>query len=130
MTRRIRVVIGKMGLDAHDRGVRFIAKSLQNAGMEVMYVGMFQTPEAIVNTAVQEAADVIAISSLSGEHRSYVPVLMDALAKAGASEIAVIVGGLVVGEDERQLRELGVKGVYGPSASVATIVDGIRALVR
>lgn len=128
MKHRIRVVIAKLGLDAHDRGVRFIAKSLQEAGMEVIYLGLFQTPENVVRVAVQESADVIAISSLSGEHRVYLPALMKALTAAAAEDIHVIVGGLVLGDDAAQLRDLGV-GVYGPGTSMNLVVQDIEAMV-
>ena len=130
VNRKIRVVVTKMGLDAHDRGVRFIAKSLQNAGMDVIYLGLFNTPEAVANVAVQESADVIAVSSLSQEHRTHVPALMKALEKADAKEIHVIVGGLVLGEDEKYLRKWGIKGIYGPAASINEVIKDIREMVR
>ena len=129
MTKTIRVLIAKMGLDAHDRGARFIVSSLKNAGMEVIYLGLFQTPASVARAAVDEAVDVIGISSLSGEYRTYVPRLMQALERAGALEIPVIVGGLVLGDEVRRLERLGVRGVYGPSTTIEELVRHIRQLV-
>lgn len=129
MTKTIRVLIAKMGLDAHDRGVRFIVSSLKSAGMEVIYLGLFQTPASVARAAVDEAVDVIGISSLSGEYRTYVPGLMQALERAGALEIPVIVGGLVLGDEVRRLERLGVRGVYGPSTTIEQLVRHIRQLV-
>lgn len=129
MTKTIRVLIAKMGLDAHDRGARFIVSSLKSAGMEVIYLGLFQTPASVARAAVDEAVDVIGISSLSGEYRTYVPGLMQALERAGALEIPVIVGGLVLGDEVRRLEQLGVRGVYGPSTTIEELVRHIRQLV-
>jgi methylmalonyl-CoA mutase C-terminal domain/subunit len=130
VTKTIRVLIAKMGLDAHDRGARFIVSALKGAGMEVIYLGLFQTPTSVVRAAVDEAVDLIGISSLSGEYRTYVPQLMQALHQAGAREIPVIVGGLVLGDEARRLEGLGVKGIYGPSTTIDQLVSDIRLLLE
>ena len=124
-----RVLIAKMGLDAHDRGARFIVSALKSAGMEVIYLGLFQTPASVARAAVDEAVDVVGISALSGEYRTHVPALLRALGDAGAADIPVLVGGLVQGEEARRLERAGVKGVYGPNTGMAELVRDIRALV-
>jgi methylmalonyl-CoA mutase cobalamin-binding domain/chain len=129
MARRIRVVIAKPGLDGHDRGAKIIARALRDAGMEVIYTGLHQTPEQIVETAVQEDADAVGISILSGAHMTLVPRILDGLREAGADDVLVIVGGTIPGDDAEALKAQGVAGVFTPGAPTSEIVDFLRATV-
>jgi methylmalonyl-CoA mutase cobalamin-binding domain/chain len=124
---KIRVVIAKPGLDGHDRGAKIIARALRDAGMEVIYTGLHQTPEQIVETAVQEDADAIGISILSGAHMTLVPRILDGLRDNGLDDVLVVVGGTIPREDGQELRELGVAEVFTPGAPVAEIVEFLRA---
>lgn len=124
--RRIRVLIGKVGLDGHDRGAKVIVRALRDAGMEVIYTGIRQTPEMIVEAAIQEDVDVIGLSSLSGAHMSFFPEVMRLLRERGASDILVIGGGIIQEEERRRLKEEGVAEIFGPGTSLKTIVDYIR----
>jgi methylmalonyl-CoA mutase, C-terminal domain len=126
---RLRVVIAKPGLDGHDRGAKVIARSLRDAGMEVVYTGLHPTPRQIVETAVQEDADAIGLSILSGAHRSLVEELMELLAAEDAGDVTVVVGGVVPGEDRATLRALGVAEVFTPGTSTREIPDRLRAAV-
>jgi methylmalonyl-CoA mutase, C-terminal domain len=126
MSGRIRVVVAKVGLDGHDRGAKIIARTLRDAGMEVIYTGLHQTPEQIVQTALQEDADAIGISILSGAHMTLVPRILDLLAESDASELLVIVGGTVPSDDVTELKRLGVAEVYTPGAPTAEIVDFLQ----
>lgn len=128
--RRIRVVIAKPGLDGHDRGAKVIARSLRDAGMEVIYTGLRQTPEQIVAAALQEDADAIGVSILSGAHNHVCPRLMALLAEHGADDILVVVGGIIPDADLPRLREIGIEGVFQPGASMQSIVDFITTHVR
>lgn len=128
--RRIRVVIAKPGLDGHDRGAKVIARSLRDAGMEVIYTGLRQTPEQIVEAALQEDADAIGVSILSGAHNHVCPRLMALLAERGADDVLVVVGGIIPDADLPRLREIGIEGVFQPGASMQSIVDFITAHVR
>jgi methylmalonyl-CoA mutase C-terminal domain/subunit len=121
------VVIAKPGLDGHDRGAKIIARALRDAGMEVIYTGLHQTPEQIVETAVQEDADAIGISILSGAHMTLVPRILDGLRDNGLDDVLVVVGGTIPREDGQELRELGVAEVFTPGAPVAEIVEFLRA---
>jgi methylmalonyl-CoA mutase C-terminal domain/subunit len=121
------VVIAKPGLDGHDRGAKIIARALRDAGMEVIYTGLHQTPEQIVETAVQEDADAIGISILSGAHMTLVPRILDGLRENGLDDVLVVVGGTIPREDGQELRELGVAEVFTPGAPVAEIVEFLRA---
>lgn len=128
--RKIRVVIAKPGLDGHDRGAKVIARSLRDAGMEVIYTGLRQTPEQIVEAALQEDADAIGVSILSGAHNHVCPRLMALLAESGADDVLVVVGGIIPDADLPRLREIGIEGVFQPGASMQSIVDFITAHVR
>jgi methylmalonyl-CoA mutase C-terminal domain/subunit len=126
MESRIRVVIAKPGLDGHDRGAKVIARALRDAGMEVIYTGLHQTPEQIVETVIQEDADAVGISILSGAHMTLVPKILELLRAADLAEVLVIVGGTIPGEDAAELRRLGVAEIFTPGASTKQIVDYLR----
>lgn len=128
--RRIRVVIAKPGLDGHDRGAKVIARSLRDAGMEVIYTGLRQTPEQIVAAALQEDADAIGVSILSGAHNHVCPRVMALLAEKDAQDVLVVVGGIIPDADIPRLREIGIEGVFQPGTSMQTIVDFITTHVR
>ena len=125
----IRVVIAKPGLDGHDRGAKIIARALRDAGMEVVYTGLHQLPEQIVETALQEDADAIGISILSGAHMTLVPRIMNLLADAGARDMVVVLGGTIPADDAAELKELGVAEVFGPGSPTSTIVDFLRSRI-
>jgi methylmalonyl-CoA mutase, C-terminal domain len=126
---KIRVVIAKPGLDGHDRGAKIIARALRDAGMEVIYTGLHQTPEQIVETAIQEDVDAVGVSILSGAHMTLVPRIVDGLREHGADEVLVVVGGTIPPEDADELRGLGVAAVFGPGATTTEIVDFLRGAV-
>ena len=128
--RKIRVVIAKPGLDGHDRGAKVIARSLRDAGMEVIYTGLRQTPEQIVEAALQEDADAIGVSILSGAHNHVCPRVMALLKEKGADDVLVIVGGIIPDADIPRLREIGIEGVFQPGTSMQSIVDFITTRVR
>jgi methylmalonyl-CoA mutase C-terminal domain/subunit len=127
--RPIRVVIAKPGLDGHDRGAKIIARALRDAGMEVIYTGLHQTPEQIVETAIQEDADAVGVSVLSGAHMTLVPRILDGLRANGVEDVLVVVGGTIPAEDANALRALGVAGVFTPGAPTSDIVDFLRGAV-
>ncbi|HVO99629.1 MAG TPA: cobalamin B12-binding domain-containing protein [Bryobacteraceae bacterium] len=127
---RIRVLVAKPGLDGHDRGAKVIARALRDAGMEVVYTGLRQTPEMIVNAALQEDVQVIGLSILSGAHNAIVPRVMELLKEKQMSDVLVIVGGIVPDEDAAQLKRIGVAQVYQPGASLDAIVNFIRSSVK
>jgi methylmalonyl-CoA mutase, C-terminal domain len=129
MSGPIRVVVAKPGLDGHDRGAKIIARSLRDAGMEVIYTGLHQTPEQIVATVIQEDADAVGISILSGAHMTLVPRILDLLKEQGAGDVVVVVGGTIPGEDVEELKRLGVAEVFTPGAPTAAIVDFLREKV-
>jgi methylmalonyl-CoA mutase C-terminal domain/subunit len=129
METRIRVVIAKPGLDGHDRGAKVIARALRDAGMEVIYTGLHQTPEQIVETAIQEDADAVGISILSGAHMTLVPRILEGLKAADLADVLVIVGGTIPGEDAAELRRQGVAEIFTPGTSTTAIVDYLRAHV-
>jgi methylmalonyl-CoA mutase C-terminal domain/subunit len=129
MAGKIRVVVAKPGLDGHDRGAKIIARALRDAGMEVFYTGLHQTPEQIVETAIQEDADAVGISILSGAHMTLVPRIMELLRENGAEDVQVVVGGTVPQDDADELKRGGVAEVFGPGASTADIVDFLRGAV-
>ncbi|HEY1286416.1 MAG TPA: cobalamin B12-binding domain-containing protein [Solirubrobacterales bacterium] len=128
-TRKIRVVVAKPGLDGHDRGAKIIARALRDAGMEVIYTGLHQTPEQIVETALQEDADAVGISILSGAHMTLVPRIVELLRDQQAEDVLVVVGGTIPAQDVPELKELGVAEVFGPGASTQDIVEFIRGAV-
>jgi methylmalonyl-CoA mutase C-terminal domain/subunit len=127
MSRRIRVVVAKPGLDGHDRGAKIIARTLRDAGMEVIYTGLHQTPEQIVETVIQEDADAVGISILSGAHMTLVPRILDLLKENGADDVLVVVGGTIPTDDIVELKAQGVAEVYTPGAPTAQIVDFLRS---
>jgi methylmalonyl-CoA mutase, C-terminal domain len=128
--RKLRVVIAKPGLDGHDRGAKVIARALRDAGMEVIYTGLRQTPEQIASAALQEDADVIGLSILSGAHNHIAPRLMDLLRSKGLDDVLVVLGGIIPGVDIPKLKEIGVKGIFLPGTPMQDIVDFITANAR
>ncbi len=130
MSRPIRVVIAKPGLDGHDRGAKIIARSLRDAGMEVIYTGLHQTPEQIVATVVQEDADAVGLSILSGAHMTLVPRVLDLLREEGAEDVLVLVGGTIPHDDVAELKRIGVAEVYTPGAPTEEMVSFLRSAVR
>jgi methylmalonyl-CoA mutase C-terminal domain/subunit len=129
VTRKIRVVIAKPGLDGHDRGAKIIARALRDAGMEVIYTGLHQTPEQIVETAIQEDADAVGISILSGAHMTLVPRILALLREQGAEDLLVVVGGTIPNDDVVELKRQGVAAVFTPGAPTSEIVEFLRARV-
>jgi methylmalonyl-CoA mutase C-terminal domain/subunit len=128
-SRKIRVVVAKPGLDGHDRGAKIIARALRDAGMEVIYTGLHQTPEQIAETVLQEDADAVGLSILSGAHMTLVPRVVSLLKEQGADEVVVTVGGTIPADDIPELKELGVAAVFTPGSSTQEIVDFIRSSV-
>ena len=129
MDRTIRVVVAKVGLDGHDRGAKIIARALRDAGMEVIYTGLHQTPEQVVEAAIQEDADAIGISILSGAHMTLVPKVVDLLEENDASDILVFVGGTIPKEDIPKLKELGVGEIFTPGTPTKRAVEYVREAV-
>jgi methylmalonyl-CoA mutase cobalamin-binding domain/chain len=129
MPGKTRVVIAKVGLDGHDRGAKVIARALRDAGMEVIYTGLHQTPEQIVETAIQEDADAVGISILSGAHMTLVPRIVDLLRERGAGDVLVVVGGTIPADDVRELKRLGVAEVFTPGAPTREIVAFLQSRV-
>jgi methylmalonyl-CoA mutase C-terminal domain/subunit len=127
--RKIRVVVAKPGLDGHDRGAKIIARALRDAGMEVIYTGLHQTPEQIAATVIQEDADAVGLSILSGAHMTLVPRIVALLKEQDAEEVVLTVGGTIPAEDIAELKELGVAEVFTPGASTDEIVEFIRGAV-
>ena len=127
---KIRVVIAKPGLDGHDRGAKIIARALRDAGMEVIYTGLHQTPEQIVETAIQEDADAVGISILSGAHMTLVPKILDGLKENGAEDVLVVVGGTIPEEDAAELKSQGVAEIFTPGAPTSEIVDFLKQKVH
>ncbi len=128
--RKIRVVIAKPGLDGHDRGAKVIARALRDAGMEVIYTGLRQTPEQIAAAALQEDADVIGLSILSGAHMHVCPRLMELLREKGLDDVLVLVGGIIPDVDIPRLKEMGVRGIFLPGSPMQQIIDYINGNVR
>jgi methylmalonyl-CoA mutase C-terminal domain/subunit len=126
---KIRVVVAKPGLDGHDRGAKIIARALRDAGMEVIYTGLHQTPEQIAETVIQEDAHAVGLSILSGAHMTLVPRVVNLLKEQGADDVIVTVGGTIPAEDIDELKALGVAEVFTPGASTQEIVDYIRGAV-
>jgi methylmalonyl-CoA mutase C-terminal domain/subunit len=127
--RRIRVVVAKPGLDGHDRGAKIIARALRDAGMEVIYTGLHQTPEQIVATVIQEDADAVGLSILSGAHMTLVPRVVDLLREEGVDDVVVTVGGTIPADDIDELKRLGIAEVFTPGATTQEIVDFIEGAV-
>jgi methylmalonyl-CoA mutase C-terminal domain/subunit len=128
--RKIRVVVAKPGLDGHDRGAKIIARALRDAGMEVIYTGLHQTPEQIVETVIQEDADAVGLSILSGAHMTLVPRIVALLREQGIDDVLVTVGGTIPSDDIPQLKDLGVSEVFTPGAPTSDIIDFIRSAVE
>lgn len=126
----LRILVAKAGLDGHDRGAKIIARALRDAGFEVIYTGLHQTPEMIAETAIQEDVDAIGLSILSGAHMTLFPAVMDALKEREAEDVTVFGGGIVPGDDLEALKKAGVKEIFTPGASTQTIVDWIRKNVE
>jgi methylmalonyl-CoA mutase, C-terminal domain len=125
----IRVVVAKPGLDGHDRGAKIIARALRDAGMEVIYTGLHQTPEQIVETVIQEDADAVGLSVLSGAHMTLVPKVVALLLEQGVDDVLVTVGGTIPADDIPELKRLGVAGVFTPGATTESIIEFIHAAV-
>jgi methylmalonyl-CoA mutase, C-terminal domain len=128
--KKIRVLIAKPGLDGHDRGAKIIARALRDAGMEVIYTGLRQTPEQIVSAAVQEDVDAIGLSILSGAHNVLFPEVMRLLKEEGAQDIVVFAGGIIPEQDIPRLKEMGIREIFLPGTSTSTAVDAIRRAVQ
>jgi methylmalonyl-CoA mutase, C-terminal domain len=124
--RKLRILVAKPGLDGHDRGAKIIARALRDAGMEVIYTGLHQTPEMIVNAAIQEDVDAIGMSIMSGAHMTLFPAVIDLLKKSSANDIAVFGGGIIPDDDIPKLKELGVTEIFTPGSSTQDIVQWIR----
>ena len=127
--KKIRVVVAKPGLDGHDRGAKIIARALRDAGMEVIYTGLHQTPEQIVETVIQEDADAVGLSILSGAHMTLVPRIVELLREQDAGDVVVTVGGTIPADDIPELQELGVAAVFTPGAPTQDIIDFIQSAV-
>ncbi|HCB01141.1 MAG TPA: methylmalonyl-CoA mutase [Anaerolineae bacterium] len=127
--KKIRVLVAKPGLDGHDRGAKVVARALRDAGMEVIYTGLRQTPEMIAEAALQEDVDVVGLSVLSGAHMALAPRIMELLRSNGQSHVKVFIGGIIPDEDLVRLKEMGVTGVYGPGASTDDIIRDIKETV-
>jgi len=125
--RKIRVLVAKPGLDGHDRGAKVVARSLRDAGMEVIYTGLRQTPEMIAEAALQEDVDVVGLSILSGAHMALIPRILELLKANGQEQVRIFVGGIIPDDDVPKLKALGVTGIYGPGAPTGTIIDDIRS---
>ena len=128
--RKVRVLVAKPGLDGHDRGAKVVARALRDAGMEVIYTGLRQTPEMVVEAALQEDVDVIGLSILSGAHMALVPRVVDLLQDNNLSHIKVFVGGIIPDEDVPRLKEIGVVGIYGPGTLTEDIIRDVRLAVN
>ncbi len=127
--RKIRVLVAKPGLDGHDRGAKVVARALRDAGMEVIYTGLRQTPEMIAESALQEDVDVVGLSILSGAHMALVPRILDLLRANGQDQVKVFLGGIIPDEDVPKLKDMGVVGIYGPGTITDDIVRDVRMVV-
>lgn len=130
MKERIRILIAKPGLDGHDRGAKVVARALRDAGMEVIYTGLRQTPEQIANAAVQEDVDAVGLSCLSGAHMSLFPAVAELLKKKKAKDVLLFGGGIISEEDATALRKVGFKGIFGPGTSLTEIVNFIEQNIK
>ncbi len=128
--RPLRIIVAKPGLDGHDRGAKIIARALRDAGFEVIYTGLHQTPEMIASAAIQEAVDAVGLSIMSGAHMTLFPAVIDLLRQKGAGEIVVFGGGIIPQDDVPRLKALGVAEVFLPGSSTQTIIDWIRGHIR
>jgi methylmalonyl-CoA mutase cobalamin-binding domain/chain len=130
MNEKIRIIVAKPGLDGHDRGAKVIARAFRDAGFEVIYTGLRQTPEQIVNAALQEDADVVGLSVLSGAHMTLCPRITELMKKEGLNDVMVVVGGIIPDQDVPKLKECGVSEIFQPGASTQDIVDYVRKNAR
>jgi methylmalonyl-CoA mutase C-terminal domain/subunit len=128
--RRIRILVAKPGLDGHDRGAKVVARALRDAGFEVVYTGLHQTPDMIAASAVQEDVDAVGLSIMSGAHNTLFPAVIEALRARGADDIVVFGGGIIPDDDLERLRAAGVKGIFTPGTTLTAIVDWVRENVR
>ena len=128
--RKIRVLVAKPGLDGHDRGAKVVARALRDAGMEVIYTGLRQTPEMIAEAALQEDVDIVGLSILSGAHMALAPRIMELLKANGQTDVKVFIGGIVPDDDVPQLKAMGIAGVFGPGASTEDIINEVREAVK
>ncbi len=128
--RKLRILVAKPGLDGHDRGAKVVARSLRDAGMEVIYTGLHQTPDMIVTTAIQEDVDAVGMSIMSGAHMTLMPAVVDGLKTKDAGDIVVFGGGIIPDEDLPQLKEKGIDGIFTPGASTESIVEWVRKNVQ
>lgn len=124
--KKVRVLIAKPGLDGHDRGAMVVARALRDAGMEVIYTGLRQTPEMICEAALQEDVQVVGLSILSGAHMTLVPKVLKLMEEQGLNDVSLFLGGIIPDEDKPELQKLGVKGIYGPGTSTQLIIEDIR----
>lgn len=127
---KIKVLIAKVGLDGHDRGAKVIVRALQEAGMEVAYTGIRQTPSMVVERAIAERANVVGLSSLSGAHLDLFPQVIEGLHERGLEDVVILAGGIIPREDGERLKELGVRAVFGPGASLQSIVEAVQQAVQ
>ena len=130
MTEQVRILIAKPGLDGHDRGAKVIARALRDAGFEVVYTGLRQTPEMIATAALQEDVDVVGLSILSGAHMALVPRIREVMNEHDLADLPIILGGIIPDEDKEKLQSHGVKGVFGPGTPIADIVSSIHTIVH
>jgi methylmalonyl-CoA mutase C-terminal domain/subunit len=128
--RKVRILVAKPGLDGHDRGAKVVARALRDAGFEVVYTGLHQTPDMIANAAVQEDVDAVGLSIMSGAHNTLFPAVIEALRSHGAGDIVVFGGGIIPDDDIDRLRSAGVKGVFTPGTPLASIIDWVKDNVR
>src|SRR5260221_2759864 len=128
--RKIRVLVAKPGLDGHDRGAKVIARALRDAGMEVIYTGLRQTPEMIVEAALQEDVDVIGLSILSGAHMALTPRIFELMKANGLDDVKLVIGGIIPDEDIPALQQMGVSGIFGPVANMDKVVEHVRKVAR
>jgi methylmalonyl-CoA mutase C-terminal domain/subunit len=126
--KKLRILVGKIGLDGHDRGAKVVARALRDAGFEVIYTGLHQTPEMIVSAAIQEDVDVIGLSILSGAHLHLFPRVLDLLKQNGVGDVALVAGGIIPDDDIEALKAIGVKAIFRPGATIAEIVGTIKGL--
>ncbi len=127
---KLRILVAKPGLDGHDRGAKVVARALSDAGYEVIYTGLHQTPSMIAATAAQEAVDAVGLSVMSGAHMTLFPAVMEALKQRGCADVLVFGGGIIPDEDEQELRQLGVAALFKPGASTREIIDWVERVVR
>ncbi|ARM75672.1 cobalamin B12-binding domain-containing protein [Acidianus manzaensis] len=130
MEKRIKVIVAKLGLDGHDRGAKVIARALKDAGMEVVYTGLRQTPSQVVRTAIQEDADVIGVSILSGAHLELIPPLVNMMKEKGITDVGLVVGGVIPPQDIPKLKAMGVDDVFLPGSSLKEVVEKIKKVAE